>query len=146
MASALDSTQSPIECAKSELDLFSVPHTQTAIVDGSWDTIYPYPDFEQGATIRFDITGTNNHYISLAETELHMTISVKKSPTDTTGISNAATGAVSVSVVNNIMHSMFEQVQVHLNNVNVDNSNRSYHYRAYVENLLCYSKEAKDTL
>ena len=34
------------ECAKSELDLFSVPPTQTVVEEGVWDTIQPHPNFE----------------------------------------------------------------------------------------------------
>src|SRR5574343_27959 len=142
MTSPLDTpnSQASLECTKSELDIFSVPHTKTSVVEGSWHTIYPYPDFELGSTIRFDITGTNTHYINLAETELHLCVHVEKK--DKTAI--VATDKVGIS--NNILHSLFEQVQVYLNNVNVENSNRSYNYRAYVENLLCYSKEAKQTI
>ena len=38
---------------------------------------------------------------------------------------------------------MFEQVQVYLNNVPVENTNKTYPHRAYLENLLCYGDEAK---
>ena len=41
---------------------------------------------------------------------------------------------------------MFEQCQVFLNNVPVENTNKCYAYRVYLENLLCYSKEAKQNL
>ena len=61
-----------MECAKSELDLFSVPPTNTAIEEGHWDNIQPHPNFDQSPVIRFDITGTNSHYVDLAATELHV--------------------------------------------------------------------------
>ena len=51
-----------------------------------------------------------------------------------------------VGVVNNLLHSIFEQVQVYLNNTPVENSNKTYPYRAYLENLLCYNRESKETL
>ena len=59
-----------MECAKSELDLFSVPPTNTAIKDGHWDNIQPHPNFDQSPVVRYDITETNSHYIDLAATEL----------------------------------------------------------------------------
>ena len=40
---------------------------------------------------------------------------------------------------------MFKQIQVFMNNSPVENTNDTYAYRAYIENLLCYSKEAKGT-
>ena len=33
-----------LECTKSELDLFVVPTTNTAIEEGQWDTIQPHPN------------------------------------------------------------------------------------------------------
>ena len=41
---------------------------------------------------------------------------------------------------------MFEQCQVNLNNVAVENTNKCYAYRAYLENLLCYNNDAKENL
>ena len=127
------------ECAKSELDLFSVPPTQTSVIESSWDCIYPHPNFKNATQIRFDIAGSNSHYLNLAETELHMKCSI-------TG-GTAGIGATDkISVVNNFMHSLFEQVQVYINNTPVENTNKLYQYKAYLENLLCYGKEAKETL
>jgi len=51
-----------------------------------------------------------------------------------------------VALVNNFLHSMFEQCQVYLNNVPVENTNKCYAYRAYLENLLCYSQDSKKHL
>lgn len=120
------------ECAKSELDLFSVPPTQTAIEEGVWDTIQPHQYFEESPIIRFDIPGTNQNYIDLSQTELHVTCKFKNGDKD-------------VLVVNNLLHSLFQQVQISLNNSPVENTNRCYAYRAYIENLLCYNKESKNT-
>ncbi len=47
--------------------------------------------------------------------------------------------------VNNFLHSMFSQVQVKIGNTEVENTNSHYGFRAYMENLLCYDKEAKET-
>ena len=131
-----------MECAKSELDLFSVPPTNTAIEEGHWDNIQPHPNFDQSPVVRFDITGTNSHYVDLAATELHVkfAIVVKK------GEAAVKAPKDSVALVNNFLHSMFEQCQVYLNNVPVENTNKCYAYRAYLENLLCYNKDSKDNL
>ena len=105
------------ECAKSELDLFSVPPTQTSVIESSWDCIYPHPNFKNATQIRFDIAGSNSHYLNLAETELHMKCVISDG---TKGI-----GATDkISVVNNFMHSLFEQVQVYINNTPVENTNK----------------------
>ena len=61
-----------VECAKSELDIFTIPPTNTAIEERHWDNIQPHPNFDSSPVIRYDITGTNSHYIDLAATELNV--------------------------------------------------------------------------
>ena len=51
-----------------------------------------------------------------------------------------------VVLKNNFLHSMFEQCQVYLNNVPVENTNECYAYRSYLENLLCYNKGSNQNL
>ena len=57
-----------MECAKSELDLFSVALNITAIEAAHWDNIQPHPYFDQSSVKRYDITGTNAHFIDLSAT------------------------------------------------------------------------------
>jgi len=77
----------------------------------------------------------------LSATELHLKFQLrdsgKKAPLDTN---------TNIAVVNNFLHSIFEQCQVYLNNVAVENTNKCYAYRSYLENLLCYNNDAKQNL
>ena len=50
-----------------------------------------------------------------------------------------------VAPVNNWLHSLFSQVDVHLNDTLVTPSSNTYPFRAYVETLLSYGAEAKKT-
>ena len=112
-----------VECSKSELDIFSVPPTQTSIEDGQYDDIPAHASFMTSNTIRFDIPGESIHYINLNETEIHVvgTISKKKDPT--TGYTTSS----KVGPVNNFLHSLFSQVNISINNQPVEISNDSYH-------------------
>ena len=123
-------------CGKSELDLFSIPPTQIAVVSGVFDDVMPLANYTN--TITFNITGDSKHYIDLSQTELWVKLSLEKNKTIVTDFTN-------IGVVNNLMHSIFSQVQILVNNVEVENSNSHYGYRCYLENLLCYGKEAKET-
>ena len=131
------------ECAKSELDIFSVPPTQTSIEEGVWDTISPHPNFESNSVIRFDVTGTNSSYVNLAETELHLDVQIRNKKSHHEGYK---LNTDRIAPVNNFLHSLFEQVQVNLGDAAIENTNKTYAYRAYFENLLCYGKESKQTL
>lgn len=128
-------------CGKYELDLFNVPPTQVAIDEGYWDDIKPHPNFQKG-TVTFDIPGDSNNYLSLSDSELWVTVSLRN-----TNNSNEfdSEKLEKLGPVNNLFHCLYSQVQVSLNNSEVENSNSVYPYRAYIENLLCYGREAKET-
>ena len=51
-----------MECAKYELDLFSVPPTNKAIEDGHWENIQPHPYFDQSPVVRYKIRRLNDVY------------------------------------------------------------------------------------
>ena len=128
------------ECTKSELDLFTVPPTQTSIEEGRWDIVYPESGYVKNSTILFKIPSTDSHYFDLSETQLFVDVKIKQK-----GAEAFITDTEIVGPVNNLLHSMFSQVKIKLNDKDVENSNSYYHYKAYLENLLSYSDEIKRT-
>ena len=133
--------QSP-EVSKSELDLYYVPPTQTAIEEGHYDDILPHSSFTSADNIRFDIPGDSSHFLNLAETELYVCgrIMVKNNPD--MGIEST----VKLGPVNNFLHSLFSQVNINITNQNVEISNSSYSIRSYLENLISFNKIEKPSI
>ncbi len=125
------------ECSKSELDLFSVPPTQTSIEEGKWDNVNPESGYKDNTSILFKIPSTDSHYMDLSETQLYLSV---KLLAETSPI-----GEKKVGPVNNLLHSMFYQIKIKFNEKDVENSNGNYHYKAYFENLLSFNSEAKKT-
>src|SRR5438876_1702127 len=60
------------ECAKSELDLFTVPPTQTSIESGGWVEYNPISSLADGVPIEFVVSGSGQDYIDLANTQLYV--------------------------------------------------------------------------
>ena len=60
------------ECSKSELDLFSVPPTQTAITKGQWIQFNPLTNIIDSGPIEFNVTGSTEHYMDLSQSMLHV--------------------------------------------------------------------------
>jgi hypothetical protein len=58
------------ECAKSELDLFSVPATQTAIESGIYVEYHPISSLIGGAPIEFDVNASGDDYLDLSNSFL----------------------------------------------------------------------------
>ena len=121
-------------CAKSELDLFSVPPTQIEMEKGFWEDIDPITSIAASDTIVRQMAGTD-----LASSYLHVKAKI-----------TAADGAnldadVQVGPVNLWLHALFSQVEVFLNNKLVTPSSTAYPYRAYIETILNFTRDAKDS-
>ena len=66
------------ECAKSELDLFSVPPTQTSIDSGTFVEYRPISTLTDGAPIEFDVTSSGDDYLDFANSYLHLKAKIKR--------------------------------------------------------------------
>jgi len=125
------------ECTKSELDLFSVPPTQTSIEQDSWIEYHPITSLADSLFIEFDVRASGENYIDFANTLLY----VKAKLTAVDGANLAANAAV--GPVNLFLHSMFSQVDISLNGTLITSSTNTYPYRAVLETLLSYGEDAK---
>lgn len=128
--------QHSCECAKSELDLFTIPPTQTSIEQSHWTQYNPVASITEGSPIEFIVPGHGEEYIDLPHTMLRVRVKI-------TTTNTAATD--SVGPVNNFLHSMFSQIDVSFNQKLVSPPNNAYPYRAYIETLLNYGTDAKST-
>ncbi|XP_025155142.1 uncharacterized protein F54H12.2-like [Harpegnathos saltator] len=124
------------ECLKSELDLFTLPPTQTSIESSQWIHYKPVSSLTDDASIEFVVPGHGEEYIDLAHTMLSLRIRVE---TETV----AGATAAKVGPVNHILHSMFNQIDVYFNQKLVSSPNNAYAYRAYIEALLNYASPVK---
>lgn len=122
---------------KSELDLFSLPLTQTSIESSSFLHYKPVSSLSDDgdSPLEFLVPSSADHYIDLAHTMLHLKVQI--GPIDAVDAENAK-----VAPVNNFIHSMFEQIDVFLNQKLVSPPNNQYPYRAYIETLLNYAQPA----
>ena len=125
------------ECTKSELDLFSVPPTQTSIEQGNWVEYHPITTVAGDSPIEFDVNGSGEDYLDFANTMLY----VKVKLTTAVGVDLAADAAV--GPVNLFLHSLFSQVDISLNGTLITQSTNTYPYRAMLETLLSYGENTK---
>jgi len=125
------------ECTKSELDLFSVPPTQTSMEQGSWIEYHPLTSVTDGSPIEFDIGASGEDYIDFANTMLY--VRVKVTAADGTNLAEDAP----IGPVNLFLHSLFSQVDISLNGTLITASTNTYPYRAMLETLLSYGEDAK---
>ena len=94
---------------------------------------------DSGGPIEFLIPGSGDDYLDLANTMLHVQAKVARANGDDLDLADP------VGPVNNWLHALFSQVDVYLNGTLVTPSTNTYAYRAYIETLLSYGPDAKDT-
>ena len=140
----------PLSCAKSELELFAVPPTQTAINSSQWMKYRPITSLTDTGPIEFVITGSRKEYVDLSETYLQVTSKIVKpirgdleQTLDDNGTVNGTDA--DVGPVNLWLHSPFSQVDVSLNDCSVTSSMNTYPYQAYLETVLSYGPAAKES-
>lgn len=126
--------QSSCECLKSEVDLFTLPMTQTTLEGTSCVEYKPVSSLSDQAPLEFLIAGAGEEYLDLAHTMLKLNVKITPYTKEKDGL---------VAPVNNFLHSMFSQVDVFFNNKLVSPANNAYPYRAYIETLLNYGPAAK---
>ena len=125
------------ECAKSELDIFAVPPTQTSIESCATVEHNPVSSIAHGLPIEFAVSGSGQDYVDIAGTQLFVRAKITRAngaPID---------GTDQVGPVNLTLHSLFSEVDVRLNDTVISSGNNTYAYRAYIEKLLSYGTDAK---
>ena len=125
------------ECAKTELDVFSVPPTQTSIEYGIYVEYHPLSSITDSRPIEFYVSSSGQNYLDFANTQLLVKTKI------TRGNGDDITDADHVGRVNLFLHTLSHQVDVSLNDVQVSQSAGTYAYRAYIESLLSYGPQAK---
>ena len=131
--------QSCAESVTSQLDLFSVPPTQTSLEDGFYTEYRPVSVLTSEGPIEFSITAESTNYIDLANTLLY----VRASVTTEAGADLAADIAIAPEC--NFLHTLWSQCDLYLNGTLVTQSNYNYPYRSYIETLLSFGKDAKQS-
>lgn len=130
---------------KSELDAFELPPLQTNVTSVEQVVYNPTTSLNNSTSIEFMIPGNGDTYKNLSSIYIRLLVELEaKQP-----ISVKQDGAVveatdRIGVVNNLLHSLFRQCTVTLNNVQVSQDN-DYHYKAFFQTILNYGNDATST-
>src|SRR5271156_4186588 len=122
-----------------QLDLFSTRVYQNELFGAEYITFRPPNNLDNGP-IDFIMKDTRE-YFDLSETMLSLKLKIVNS--DDTAIPTVS-GKDDVAFVNNVMHSVFSDVQIMINGRSVEGvEDGLYPYKAYIHNLFTYSKDAQ---
>ena len=125
-------------CVKSELDIFQPPKVQVAMEKGLWFETYPVSTLDGGNTIEFLIPSSQDEYINTHETLLLLKLKVTQKD------GSAVPEQDVITPVNNLMHSLFSDIILYMNDVVVESSSGLYPFKSFIINGLFYSEEVKN--
>lgn len=137
------------EATSSQLELFKIPQTVTAIEVERTVHYKPIAALTSSNWIEFRVTG-NDDFIDLSSIQLEVEVKVTMAdgtPLPKAESANAAQPNLfeAITPVNDWLWAMFQQIDLYLNNTLVTSATNLHHYRAYMDDLFYTSKEAKQT-
>ena len=139
-----------ISCPVSQLDLLEPAGVQTQI-KGYKDIEYlPTSLIQDGAPVIFEI-GKDVRYSDLSELVIKTVVEIQGA--DGTSLEGKqftnvteAESLVKVGVINNLAHSLWEQIVLMINDEKVTDNSPYYAYKAILETLLSYDEEAEKSV
>ena len=132
------------EYASRCFDLFKGIEIENSIADVTRITTRPISVASSRGPFTFEIPADPEKFTDAESFRLHGSMRIRKK---NAGVLENITATEEVSTVNNIFHSLWSKVVVHLNDVAInDPTNSWYAYKAYFENHLSYSKGTKTSL
>src|SRR6266404_6959554 len=123
----------------SALELFTVPPTDLQ-VERTWSQeYYPIAPLVESRQLEFNVTSSSDHYIDLNKTLIEIYAKIVKSDG-----SALVKDVDNVTPIVNFMHTMFNQIDVHMNRKLVSKSHNLYAYKAYIQTLLNNRKSVQE--
>ncbi|MES9902423.1 MAG: hypothetical protein ABW168_07040 [Sedimenticola sp.] len=128
------------EAQPSQLSVFDVPPTQTAVQNVYYSEIRPITQLSRSGPIEFVISGQNGmEYIDLKKSQVYAKVKIThENGTDLADTSN-------VGPINLLLQSLFSQVDIAMQGKMITSTTGHYPYKAYIQTLMKYGYDAKSS-
>ena len=128
--------QNSCACVGSQLDLFTVPGTQTSQEKNTYVPHYPIATLGEGP-IEFDVKASSM-YTDLSDTRLYLRCKVVKRADG-----SAVDATENVGVSNMLFHALIQRIDVYVGDTLITQSGGFYAWKAAIETLLNFGSDAK---
>lgn len=133
------SSESFREAMPSQLSLFDLPPTQTAVENIYFQDVRPISQISDSSPIEFQLSAQNGmDYIDLKRSRLYVKLKVMN------GDTVLEDGDV-IGPVNLLLSSLFSQVDVSMQNKPINSSGAHYPYLSMLNTLINYGGDAKSS-
>lgn len=126
------------ECYKSEVDFFSTPETQTSIESNHYSRVNPLTAVtNDSAPIEFLINSSSEHFIDPSNIYLYTQFDIE--------YENGQDFPENQIVYpeTNTLHTLFNSLEIYLNETKITNGGNNYSYRSFIETVLNHTKYEK---
>lgn len=151
----------------SSMDIFSSPASNLGITNMKYLEHKAVNQFNSESSVRFFINNSGPDYVYLPETKLKVKLrilqadgskipsleeenisnndqaDVEKTSTDSTDGSQKKTGVAHVAPINNMLNSLYDQIEITLNDQIVSSGNTGHCFKAIISNLVELSNSKK---
>jgi hypothetical protein len=124
----------------SDLMLFAPLQTRAGVESVTWIDTNPVGQINENSDIDFTISGSGALYTDLRRTRLCLKVRITKRDGSSIGASDPPVGPI-----NNLLSSIFSQVDVYFQQKLVSTAGTAYAYKAYLDNILNYGAGAKNS-
>lgn len=124
-----------------ELDLYALPAVQTSVESTIQTDHRPISALNSGGHIEFVVPTSANEYIIPKEIHLNVQLRIILSKTDKSEV--VANDWNNVSIVNNFMNSLWQQVDCFIGDTQITTSLQTYSIKSYIETMIGFSNDSK---
>ncbi len=118
-----------------KLSIFAPPFSETAVETVEWISYRPINQITQGSVIEFSVPPTSSAYLDLSRTKLYIKGQILNKD-------NQPIKTENVALVNNPLASLFNQIDVTLQQQNISSGMAThYSYKAMIDILLTASED-----
>lgn len=122
----------------SELDIFAKSADNLSVEKSLFSNYQPLSSLDGNGPIEFYIAGSSDYYLDLSQTLLQVKVKVLTS-------TGADLTTEVVAPVNNFFHSLFNKIDLQVQDKLIGDTNTTYPYKSYLETLLSYGQDAKQS-
>ena len=127
-------------CSTGQIHYWMPKAVQTDYESGQWDERYPLNPNQDATTFEFKYQGDGELSVDLSETYALIEVGVNR----VDGTAKAADEEIALS--QNTLYSMFSQVVVSFNGIDVTTSNNTYHMKSYMEQLITHGPQSANQM
>lgn len=128
-----------IKFISNEIDIFQKEELYDDVIEKTSFVVHPMGNVnDEGSVISFHLNSTPGYYLDLSETYMELTLNVEQQTPNSTDDNKSYDIH---SPINNIVQSLWSNIDVYFNNTLVSSTNQCYHFKAYLMSLLKFFGE-----